>query len=176
MPAPHGNFQSGQPFVTSLLPDVMLAQDTSIKDSFTEFVVMATICGRALAHRQQSIAWMINSDPMQTFWDRHQQINADLAPRIVALALHHPPVTAHTNPILLFTHAMAQTMVLYMSRLMSEYLPLSEEMNQSLMDESSRSFNVALVEVLRLSKTLSQVSCFKVRLGPYVHDHRVLLY
>ncbi|KAI4283257.1 MAG: hypothetical protein L6R38_002299 [Xanthoria sp. 2 TBL-2021] len=161
MPAPNVNFQSGQPFVMNILSDVMLGQDTNLQDSFTEFVIMATICGRALSHRQQSMAWMINSDPVQIFWDRHQQINADLAPRIVALALNHPPVTTHTNPLLLFTHAMAQTLVLYMYRLMSEILPASDETNQGLMNESSRSFNRALVEVLSLSKTLSQVSCFK---------------
>lgn len=159
----------------NILSDVMLGQDTNLQDSFTEFVIMATICGRALSHRQQSMAWMINSDPVQIFWDRHQQINADLAPRIVALALNHPPVTTHTNPLLLFTHAMAQTLVLYMYRLMSEILPASDETNQGLMNESSRSFNRALVEVLSLSKTLSQVSCFKVRLNPHVHGHLVLL-
>ncbi|KAL8737323.1 MAG: hypothetical protein Q9181_001779 [Wetmoreana brouardii] len=157
MPAPSANFQSGQPFVTNLLSDVMIAQDTSTKDSFTEFVIMATICGRALSHRQQSMAWMINSDPAQIFWDRHQQIIAELAPRIVALTLNHPPTTALTNPILLFTHAMAQTMVLYMYRLITEVLPVSDGTNQALMDESATSFNVALVEVLSLTKTLSQV-------------------
>ncbi|KAL9639614.1 MAG: hypothetical protein Q9204_001024 [Flavoplaca sp. TL-2023a] len=162
MPAPNANFQSGQPFVTNLLSDVMLAQDTSTKDSFTEFVIMATICGRALSHRQQSMAWMINSDPVQIFWDRHQQIIAELAPRIVALTLNHPPSTALTNPILLFTHAMAQTMVLYMYRLMTEVLPVSDGTNQALMDESARAFNVALVEVLSITRTLSQMSCFKV--------------
>ena len=174
MPAPHANFQSGQPFVTNLLSDVMLSQDNSVKDGFTEFIIIATICGRALSHRQQSLAWMINSDSMQIFWDRHQQINADLAPRIAALALNHPPVTAHTSPILLFTHAMAQTMVLYMYRLLLEVLPVSDKGSQALLDESARSFNVALGEVLNLTKTLSQMSCFKVSLDWDLFAYAVL--
>ena len=163
MPAPHANFQSGHPVVTNFLSDVMVTRDTSIKDSFTEFIIMATICGRALSHRHQSMVSMIHSDQMQTTWDRHQQINATLAPRIAALSLHHPPVTAYTDPILVFTHAMAQTMVLYMYRLTGEVLPVPDEPNQAMMDDSARSFNVALVKILNLTKTLSQMSCFKVR-------------
>ncbi|KAL8994705.1 MAG: hypothetical protein Q9169_005390 [Polycauliona sp. 2 TL-2023] len=162
MPAPNINFQTGQPFLTNLLSDAMLTQDAGTQDEFAEFVVMATICGRALAHRQQSMAWMINSDPTQMSWDRHRQINADLTPRIVALSLRHPPVTAHTHPLVLFTHAMAQAMVLYMYRLMTEVLPVSDENDQSLLDESATSFNVALGEVLNLTQTLSRMSCFKV--------------
>lgn len=175
MPAPHVNFQSGQPVVTNFLSDVMLAQDTSIKDSFTEFIIIATICGRALSHRHQAMAWMISSDPMQDLWDRHQQVNAALAPRIAALVLNHPPVTAHTDPILLFTHAMAQTMVLYMYRLMGEVLPVPDETNQAMVDECARSFNVALVEVVGLTKTLSRMSCFKVRFDLHVLKHLVLI-
>jgi hypothetical protein len=175
MPAPHKNFQCGQPVVTSFLSDVMLTQDTSLKDSFTEFVIMATICGRALSHRHQSMAWMIYSDPMQALWDRHQQIYAALAPRIAALSLNHPPVSAHTDPILLFAHAMAQTMVLYMYRLMSEVLPIPDEANQAMVDECARSFSVALVEVMSFTKTLSQMSCFKVRLDSQVLNHLMLI-
>lgn len=163
MPAPHINFQSGQPVLTSYLTDVMLAQDTSVQDSFTEFIIVATICGRALSHRHQSMAWMIHSDPIQALWERHQQINAALAPRIAGLSLNHSPVTARTDPILLFTHVMAQTMVLYIYRLMGEVLPVPDAANQALVDECATSFNVALVEIMDLTKTLSQMSCFKVR-------------
>ena len=170
MPAPHVNFQSGQPVVTNFLSDVILAQDPGIKDSFTEFIIMATICGRALSHRHQSMAWMMYSDPMKAFWDRHQQINAALAPRIAALSLNNPPVTAHTDPILLFSHAMAQTMMLYVYRLMGEVLPVLDETNQAMVDECARSFYVALVEVVSLTKTLSQMSCFKVRLDLHVSN------
>lgn len=175
MPAPHVNFQSGQPVVTSFLSDVMLAQDTSIKDSFTEFIIMATICGRALSHRHQSMAWMIYPEPVQALCDRHQQIYAVLAPRIAALSLNHPPVTSHTDPILLFTHAMAQTMVLYMCRLIDEVMPVPDETNQAMLDECARSFKVALVEVVSLTKTLSQMSCFKVRLDLHVLNLIVLI-
>ena len=159
----------------NFLSDVMLTQDTSLKDSFTEFVIMATICGRALSHRHQSMAWMIYSDPMQALWDRHQEINAALAPRIAAVSLNHPPITAHTDPILLFTHSMAQTMVRYMYRLMGELLPVPDETNQAIVDECARSFNVALVEVVNLTQTLSQMSCFKVRLDLHVLNHLALI-
>lgn len=162
MPAPHENFQSGQAVVTNFLSDVMLAQDSSIKDSFTEFVIMATICGRAISHRHRSMASIIYSDPMQTHWDRHQQIIAALKSRIASLSINHSPVTASTNPILVFTHAMAQTMFLYMYRLVGEVLPVADDTNQVMVNDGARSFNVALAEIMMLTKTLSQMSCFKI--------------
>lgn len=175
MPAPDVNFQSGQPVATNFLSDVMLAQNTGIRDSFTEFVIVATICGRALSHRHQSMAWRIYPDPMQAFWDRHQQIHAALAPWIAAPSLNRPPVTTHTDPILLFTHVMAQTITLYVYQLMIEVLPTPEETHQATMDEYARSSYVALVEIMSLTNTLSQMSCFKVRLALHVLKHLVLI-
>lgn len=70
---------------------------------------------------------------------------------------------------------MAQTMVLYMYRLMGEVLPAPDDANQALVDECARAFNVALVEVMNLTKTLSQMSCFKVRLDRQVLYSLVLI-
>ena len=114
---------------------------------------------------------MIYSDPMQTLWNRHQQIIAALAPRIAALSLNHPPVTVHTDPVLMFTHAMAHTMALYMYRLIGEVLPAPDETTQAIVDECARSFNLALVEVVNLTKMLSQMSYFKVRIALHVLNH-----
>lgn len=162
MPAPHVNFQSGEPIVMKFLSEVMLAQDTSIRDSFTEFIIMATVCGRALSHRQQSMTGRAYSDSMQTFWDRHQQINAAFAHQTIALSLNHPPVMTHADPILLFTHTMAATMTIYIYRLMVEVVPAADETHQAMVNECTRSFYGASVEITSLANTLSQMSCFKV--------------
>lgn len=145
------------------LSEVMLAQDTSIRDSFTEFIIMATVCGRALSHRQQSTTGRVYPDSLQAFWDRHQQINAAFAQQMVALSLNHPPVLTHADPISLFTHTMATTMAIYMYRLMVEVVPAPEETHQAMVNECTRSFYGASMEIASLANTLSQMSCFKVK-------------
>lgn len=85
---------------------------------FTESIILATICGRALAHRQQSAVEHVYSHVPQYFWDRHEWLVNMLNTRTDILMCHYPSSGAHCDAMLLFTNMMAQTTMLYLCKIM----------------------------------------------------------
>lgn len=129
---------------------------------FTECIILATISGRALSHRHQSLVENIYVNASQDFWDRHQWINAILTQRMQILSLKYPPASQHVDPMLLFTSMVAQTTVLYLYKTMECVTPATDE-NRAVMMEYQRCSLMAAQEIVNLTKTLAQLSCFKVR-------------
>ena len=145
------------------LIEVLTAEDQTSISSFTECIIMATISGRALSHRHQSLVEN-NYIPMsQDFWDRHRWISTDLRERLEAISLRYVPVSEQLDPMLLFTSMVAQTTVLYLYKIMNSMTPATAE-NQAVVVEYQRCSLVAAGEMVNLTKTLVQLSCFKVRI------------
>lgn len=165
MPAPEANFQAGQPVAMNFLSDAMITKESGHGKGLTDFIIMATICGWAFAHRQKSMIVRLHSNPMQSFWERHSQIDAVLASQVSAMTSNHPRSRRHVDPISMFTQAMAQTMTMYMYRLMVQCQPLQDEAHQALTDAYSRTFCNAVIKMSTITETLAHMSCFKVSSG-----------
>ncbi len=162
LPAPELEFQSGQPTLMGFLSEAITANDQSAMSPFTECIILATISGRALSHRHRSLVENIYVNVSQDFWDRHQWIDAILTQRIQILSLKYPPASQHVDPMLLFTSMVAQTTVLYLYKIMECVTPATEE-NRAVKMEYGRCSLMAAQEIVNLTKTLAQLSCFKAR-------------
>ncbi|PTU22071.1 hypothetical protein P175DRAFT_0436324 [Aspergillus ochraceoroseus IBT 24754] len=160
LPAPEEEFQTGQPVLTRYLPDVIMGSsnncDTDVLGSFTEYIVLATICGRAISHRQKATVEQINGDVFQGFWSRHQWLHELLNYRIQILSS-----SAHIDPMLMFARITAHTMVLFLhSVLESITWKTGDHLLGIIQDE--RLCVMAAHEVVNLVKVQSQLGYFKV--------------
>ena len=156
------DFQSGQPVLMGFLSEMITTDDQSPMSPFMECIILATISGRALCHRHQSSVENLYVNVSQDFWSRHQWINAILMQRMRILALKYPPASYHADPMLLFTNMMAQTTVLYLYKTMECVTPVTDENRAAIVDYERCSL-LAAQEIVNLTKELTQLSCFKVR-------------
>ncbi|KAH3199599.1 hypothetical protein KXW62_000815 [Aspergillus fumigatus] len=106
LPAPKANFASGRPTETSFLPSMIQVIDLDWPEtelsSLKETVIVATICGQVLEHKQRPPSR--TSDSTATTYDfcrRHRLLNALLAQRIKMLRLRAS--FEHLNPVFTFT-------------------------------------------------------------------------
>ncbi|PYI02639.1 hypothetical protein BO78DRAFT_453579, partial [Aspergillus sclerotiicarbonarius CBS 121057] len=81
--------------------------------SFTELILLATIVGRALTHRQtvsvEQLHPLHNPQSLDTFWTRHTYLHDLLTHRIQILSTY-----PHVDPMLMFARIVAQSMVLFL--------------------------------------------------------------
>ena len=165
LPAPEMEFQRGQPILMGFLSEAITAaadDHQSAMSPFTECIILATISGRALLHQHQSLVENIYANQSQDFWDRHEWISAILTKRMQILSLKYPHASQHADPMLLFTSMVAQATVLYLYKVMEGVTPATAK-NRALMMEYERCSFVAAQEIVYLTKTLAQLSCFKAR-------------
>ena len=98
------------------LSEVVTLMDLTRASPFTESIILATICGRTLYHRQQSVVEHVYSHVPQQVWERHEWLYTILKTRHHNLLLQYPLEMQHTNCMLLFTNMMAQSTILYLCR------------------------------------------------------------
>ena len=130
------------------------------QSSFSECVILATICGRALSHRQQSAVEQINGDLADGLWARHQWLHELLTYRIQVLS-----VSAHVDPILIFARIVAQALILFLYSVL-EGITWKTGEHLLGMFEYERLCMMAAQEVVSLVRLQSQLGYFKV-LYPY---------
>jgi len=128
---------------------------------FTECIVLATIFGRSLSNRQFSSVENLYGDTLQSFVERHQCLDSILEQRLEYISANYPSGSDPSDPMALFINMVARTAILYQAKVMrlalshkSEYIPFIREFNDRSLE--------ATREVVDLSKTLAQMSCFKV--------------
>lgn len=143
------------------LSEAMTSLDQTGASPFTESIILATICGRALAHKQQSsVEHIYNNDP-QHFWDRHDWLDTMLKMRTENLLLHHSSTTVYADCMTLFVNMIAQTTVLYLCQVIESMTWNADEYRNSIIEFKQRSL-VAAQEIVNLSRSLSHLSYFKV--------------
>ena len=144
----------------SFLSEAITGGDPTVTSAFTECIILATISGRALSHRHQSIVENMYVNATDAFWERHQWINAILTQRIDILSQRYPSTSQHVDPMLLFTCMIAQMTVLYLYITMRSAVHMSD--NRGVIAEYERCASVAVGEVTNLTKILTQFSPIKV--------------
>ncbi|KAL2802925.1 fungal-specific transcription factor domain-containing protein [Aspergillus granulosus] len=161
LPCPEANFQNDQPILMGFLSDA-LATDTSIASTFTECIVVATISGRALSHRNQCLAEDLYFSAAEDFWNRHQWINAILTQRMEAFAAKSPlEMQQQADPMLLFISLMWQTIILHLYQTMACVIPSNDE-KRDLITEYKKRSSAAAQEIVDLTNKLSHLNSLKV--------------
>ena len=132
---------------------------------FTESIIVATICGRTLEHKQRT-----RVVDQYEFCCQHQSLNALLIQRIKMLSMHVSSMSEHPDPMLIFVALMAY-MVVFMLCETIESRPLGTEAQVTqviealLMEHKQRSLD-AVHELGMLTSTLRQLNHFQVSLFP----------
>ncbi|KAF9895179.1 hypothetical protein FE257_000081 [Aspergillus nanangensis] len=161
LPSPEEDFQAGQPVVTRYLADVMAGASPDSHESaavspFCECIILATICGRGLAHRQKLAVEQINGAVYEGFWNRHQWLHEMVSHRIRLLS-----APAHVDPMLVFARIIAQTMVLFLHNVLESITWKTGDHLLGIIDYE-RLCVLAAHEVLKLVKLQAQLGYFKV--------------
>jgi len=167
LPASDADFQACRPAITGFLSETVGSPGSAIHDPFTECIVLATISGRALSHRHQSLVERLYMTNPHDFWYRHNWIHDTLTQYLGTLAFNHPSPSTSTDPMLLFTCMMAQTTVLYLYKLMECVKPESGQ-DDAVVAKYMQASSAAAQEVVNLTDTLSRISMLKVsKLPPH---------
>ncbi|KAH6850665.1 hypothetical protein B0I37DRAFT_428901 [Chaetomium sp. MPI-CAGE-AT-0009] len=110
LPAPEANFQKGQPIRVSFLPAAMAENEPSTLSPFAECAVLAALYGRCMAHRR-ACAKEPGVKPYD-FWTHQEWLASAVEKRIQML---DPCPAVDNDPMLLFTHILAQSSVVFLS-------------------------------------------------------------
>ncbi|KAL2801777.1 fungal-specific transcription factor domain-containing protein [Aspergillus granulosus] len=162
LPVPEEEFQAGHPAVTQYLSEVMTRNSDGVLpiSPFSECIVLATICGRALAHRQKVVVEQISvSGDMavfEGFWSRHQWLHDMLNYRIHTLS-----TLPQVDPMLMFARIVAQTMVLFLHSVLESITWKTGDHLLGII-EYERLCVTAAHEVVNLVKLQGQLGYFKV--------------
>ncbi|KAL2823451.1 fungal-specific transcription factor domain-containing protein [Aspergillus cavernicola] len=167
LPGPEEEFQAGQPVVTQYLPEVMMKTSTDAANpisSFSECIVLATICGRALAHRQKVAVEQISitgdAAVFEGFWTRHQWLH-EMVNHHIQMLSSSPQV----DPMLMFARIIAQTMVLFLHSVLESVTWKTGDHLLGII-EYERLCVAAAHEVVNLVKLQGQLGYFKVLFPP----------
>ncbi|GKZ84086.1 hypothetical protein AnigIFM56816_009405 [Aspergillus niger] len=129
--------------------------------SFTELILIATIVGRALTHRQTLAVEQIHPPnfthiPSDNFWTRHNYLHELLTYRIATLSSY-----PHVDPMLMFARIVAQSMVLFLQSVLESITWKSGDHLLGII-EFERVCVLAAHEVVGLVKMQGQLGYFKV--------------
>ena len=129
--------------------------------SFTELILIATIVGRALTHRQTVAVEQIHPPnfthiPSDNFWTRHNYLHELLTYRIATLSSY-----PHVDPMLMFARIVAQSMVLFLHSVLESITWKSGDHLLGII-EFERVCVLAAHEVVGLVKMQGQLGYFKV--------------
>ena len=163
LPASEMDFQSSKPFQMNFLSEVMLFSEHTTLSLFTKSIVIATICGRTMAHQQQSNVECVYQNVTEDFWNRHHWLDTMLTQQELIISIEFPSALEHVDPTMLFIDMMVHTTVLYLHNIV-ESMPWKGDEYQEPVLEYQRRTLTAVVRINTLTKSLSQLSCFKVSL------------
>lgn len=161
LPAPEANFQSGEPAVMGFLCEVMAGTNQDNVDPFTECIILATISGRSLSHKQRTTVEQVYGAPTQDFIDRHQWLSTTLAARIQILSLSCPSTSESVDPILIFANLLAQATVLFLYEIIQPMI-LEKDEHQTIAREYEQRSLTAAQETLHLTRSLTHLNHFQV--------------
>lgn len=177
LPAPEANFTSGRPVNMGFLTDIIRVVDREWPDndlsSFSGTVIVATICGQVLEHKQRCPA--VGPDTTDTTYDfchRHRSLSAMSAQYLEMLRIHAS--LEHMDPIFAFTALAAYTAVFMLYDIIQSN-PLgtkaqASQLIKTLHAEHQQQSIEAVTDTALVVVTLGQH--FQVRLASVTSDNR----
>ncbi|KAL2845499.1 fungal-specific transcription factor domain-containing protein [Aspergillus pseudoustus] len=162
LPAPESAFQSGQPVGMEYLADAISSNGPVLVSPFSELVIIATVCGRALVHHYQALVESNYNNSIRNFHDRHQWIHSTLIQRLDILAGTTSGMTEINNPVTLFTRMLGQTTILYLHHTLELSAYDFDTLEIASVIEYDEIALRAAQEMVSLTKMLSQPNSFKI--------------
>ena len=153
------------------LSEAMSSLNQVVPCPFTESIILATLFGRALAHKQQASVERVYCDISRLFWDRHEWLDTIWRTRANILAYNYPPSSERSDCMLLFTNMLAQTTLLFLCNVLESLSWDTEEYRTALAEYRQRSLQAAR-ELVNLTRSMSHLSYFKVSLLPSFYSER----
>jgi hypothetical protein len=124
----------------------------------SQFILLATACGRTIAHGQQSAVEQMYGDTLQGFMDRHEWLDTLLSQRLQAISTISRP----RDPLFLFSHMMAQCTVLKLYKvLQSKSSSVHDPDSKMLLTYQQRAI-AAADKIVSYAAHLDQFNLFKV--------------
>ena len=135
----------------------------------SQFILLATACGRTIAHGQQSAVEQTYGDALQGFMDRHEWLDTLLIERLQAIS----PISRPRDPLFLFSHMMTQCTILKLYKvLQSNARSVNDPNSKTLLQYQQRAI-AAADKIVSYAAHLDQFNLFKVShellLGLFLH-------
>ncbi|KAL5000326.1 hypothetical protein BDV10DRAFT_200099 [Aspergillus recurvatus] len=168
LPCPEAQFQRGQPVVMGFLSEVIASDGQSsyaFASAFTECIIVATIWGRSLSHKQRSAVEQVYGNVTPEFWTRHRWLDAILRTRIELLSLHQSSFSEIMDPMLIFVILIANTNVLFLSSIIEGMPPEVEQWTEQwpeLVKTYRENSRIAAEEILTMTEALVALNRFQV--------------
>ncbi|KAI0885864.1 fungal-specific transcription factor domain-containing protein [Annulohypoxylon maeteangense] len=177
LPAPEDHFESGQPICMDFLHDAIAIGDRSTLSPFAECVILLTLGGRCIMHRPRIRAaeTLYGNDSLE-FWARYEWLDTTLDKRRRRLGQILPATATSTDPMLIFTHMIAATIVIHLMETLSSR-SFSTAQHRMAMDAYKDRAIQAAREIVLLAKSVTQISCFQAHPfvpGALFHATRIL--
>ncbi|KAL2810518.1 fungal-specific transcription factor domain-containing protein [Aspergillus granulosus] len=162
LPAPEAAFQSGQPVGMEYLPDAISSNGPVLVSPFSELIMIATVCGRALIHHYQALVESNYNSSIRNFHDRHQWIHSTLVQRLDILAGNTSSMAESNDPVILFTRMLGQTTILYLYHTLELSAYDFDTLETASVIEYDEIALMAAQEMVSLAKMLNQLNSFKI--------------
>ena len=171
LPASEIDYQNGNQAKSEYLSEAILSRCTySQFPIFTESILLATICGRARTHGQQSAVEHVYTSLPGHFWERHDYIDGMLDATIKNLQQNYPVESRSGDCMLVFSQMFALATRLYLCNVIESICWHSDE-DQARIDTFRSEALDAAKDIVGMSQHLRELSYFKVRL-PRFQSHR----
>ncbi|EED22652.1 conserved hypothetical protein [Talaromyces stipitatus ATCC 10500] len=154
LPTSDVEFQSVQRVQMGFLSEEITATIPTIMSPFTECIVLATICGRALLHKHCASVERVYGHTSNDFWDRHHWIDNILTQRITMLSMKYPPASQNIDPMLIFTEMVANTAILFLYKIIN-LMPCQTITNSTNVIEYKKRAVKAAGEIVSITRALS---------------------
>ncbi|KAK9774084.1 putative Zn(2)-C6 fungal-type domain-containing protein [Seiridium cardinale] len=159
LPCPESEFQSGIISQQCLLSEAMASREPRRYSNIAECVITATICGRALSHKQTSIVEKAYSSPPIDYVARHNWLEGLLDARLKSLPISTPHDAIAPNPMVAFTTILTHAAVLYLWHI-GELLLYKDEDQSLLLPLAERGLDSAR-ELCRLAQNIELHGLFR---------------
>ncbi|KAI1175017.1 hypothetical protein F4777DRAFT_588866 [Nemania sp. FL0916] len=175
LPSPEPAFQYNQPVLMGFLLDEnsMLSPAASTwypTFPFGEFIVVATVGGHVLSHRNKVTAAAAastngtegNTSIHDDLWDRHILLNSLVCRSMDAFFQHHPRAAQEQDPHLLFLSITWRTIAIYLWHTTESMRAPVQAKHQALRERLSQQAKKLVHEIMSLMGKLSDMSNLKI--------------
>ncbi|KAL2813218.1 fungal-specific transcription factor domain-containing protein [Aspergillus cavernicola] len=163
LPVPEHVFQNNkQRPECGFLPEAFAELGSEPRCPLTDCILLATLCGRSISHRQQTAVEHSCDGLSDAFWERHRSLDALLAQYAHAVAAQARTTTGQATPVHLFNNLVAQAAILHNCRILESVIGRTVTHSQTPLLGSRQQAAAAAHETARFARVVSQLSYFKV--------------
>ncbi|XRM45781.1 hypothetical protein ABZX51_008855 [Aspergillus tubingensis] len=162
LPATEETFQTGQlSQMTGFLSNTIIEDRPLLKAELSEMIILASLCGKTVLHRQQAVAEQADCGISNSFWERHRWLDAVLVKKSRTIsAVQSVTPTLPAEPVSLTPNLMIQSAILYHCMTL-DLLARATENSETLRQCRQRAL-LTVQEIIRLTEAVLQLSYFEI--------------